>query len=192
MKIATTLLIVLISVIARANGGEHGGGAEHDVNHIPLEEIGWQALNLGILLVAIIYFIRKSMVDAFANRQREYLERSEKTKAALKEAEAALFEIKSKMSELENSEQKALSNAKQEAALLKDSMIKDAQQASEKIKKDVELTVMNEVNKAKAEINAAILNQAIASATQKISSSNASSSGAQEASFVKQLEQVRA
>ncbi|MGZ3724970.1 MAG: ATP synthase F0 subunit B [Pseudobdellovibrio sp.] len=191
MKIATTLLIVLISVIARANGGEHGG-AEHDVNYIPFEEIGWQALNLGILLVAIIYFIRKSMVDAFANRQKEYLERSERTKAALKEAETALSEIKGKLSELESSEQKSLATAKQEAAALKENMIKEAQLASEKIKKDAELTLANEVNKAKAEINATILSHAISTATQKIASANASNSGAQEAGFVKQLEQVKA
>ena len=148
MKIATTLLIVLISVIARANGGEHGG-AEHDASFIPLEEIGWQALNLGILLVAIIFFIRKSIVEAFANRQKEYLERSERTKAALKEAEAALSEIKGKMSELESSEQKSLAIAKQEAEALKENMIKEAQAASEKIKRDAQLTLANEVNKAK-------------------------------------------
>jgi F-type H+-transporting ATPase subunit b len=181
-KIITTLVLVLISVAAQAAGGGQG----HDDNHIPLSQIGWQAANLGILLFAIVFYIRKSIVEAFVDRQKNYVAKAEKTKSALKEAEAALSEIKEKLSTLESNEQKSLENAKREATNLKETMIKDAEVAVEKLKKDAEMIIANELNKAKAEINAAIVDQAIKVTAQKLSVGQASS--AQDANFIKQLE----
>lgn len=185
-KTILTLVLVLTSVAAHAAGGGHG----HDDGHIPLTQIGWQAANLGILLVAIIFFIRKSIVEAFVERQKNYVAQAEKTKSALKEAEAALSEIKEKLATLESSEQKSLENAKREAVVLKETMIKDAEAAVEKMKKDAEMVIANELSKAKAEINATIVDQAIKVTSQKLSSGSASNS--QDANFIKQLEQVRA
>lgn len=177
------LVLTLLSAKAFAAGG-HGEG-------IPLEQIGWQAANLGILLVAIIFFIRKSIVLAFEDRQKKYLEQAEKTKSALKQAETALADIKEKLSTLESGEQKSLENAKKEAATLRDNMIKDAELAVEKMKKEAEMVIANELSKAKAEINAAIVDQAIKTTTQKLSTAGAASTS-QDANFIKQLEQVRA
>lgn len=185
MKTSIFTLVLVLSSAAFAAGGGHGD------EHIPFSQIGWQAANLGILLFAIIFFIRKSIVDAFADRQKNYLAQAEKTKSALKEAELALTEIKEKLATLESGEQKSLENAKREAATLKDTMIKDAEVAVEKMKKDAELVIANELNKAKAEINSAIVDQAIKTTSQKLSS-GAAAAGAQDANFIKQLEQVRA
>ena len=57
------------------------------------------------------------------------------------------------------------------------------------MKKDAEQVISAELIKAKNEINATILNQAVTAATEKLS--GAAVSGAQEASFIKQLEQVK-
>ena len=186
MKKTIFTLVLVLSSVALAAGGGHG----HDDGHIPLTQIGWQAANLGILLFAIIFFIRKSIVEAFADRQKNYVAQAEKTKSALKEAEAALSEIKEKLATLESSEQKSLENAKREAATLKDTMIKDAEVAVEKMKKDAEMVIANELNKAKTEINSAIVDQAIKATSQKLSSGAVSNT--QDANFIKQLEQVRA
>ena len=182
-KITLGLLILSISGAAYAAGGGHD-------EHIPLDKIGWQAANLGILLAAIIFFIRKSMVEAFAARRENYLSQAEKTKAALKDAEAALADIKAKLSSLEGGEKAALENAKKEAAALRETLVKDAQANVEKAKRDAEMSLANEVLKAKEEINTLIINQAVASTKQKISAQAANVSG-QEAGFIKQLEQVR-
>lgn len=185
MKNTAFALTLLLSASAIAAGGAHGDG------HIPAKEIGWQAVNLGILLVALFIFIRKSIVDAFAARKQSYLDQSQKTMAALKDAEAALADIKSKLSNLEGGEKKALENARFEADLLKANLIKDAEASAEKMKKDAVLTINNELNKAKAEINATILNAAISTATKNLSDKNQASSS-QESAFLKQLEQVKA
>lgn len=178
------ILVLLSSSAAFAAGGHHD-------DHIPFDKIAFQAINLGILLIGIFFFIRKSIVEAFKNRRADFLAKSEQTKSALKEAEAALSGIKEKLSNLEAGEKKSLENAQHEANVLKANIIKDAEHSAEKMKKDAQLIIGNELTKARAEINAAILDQALAAATQKLSS-NAQSGSAQEAAFVKQLDQVKA
>lgn len=182
-----TLLIATVSLAAAGEG--HGG--THNEHAIPLQAIFWQAMNLGALLIAITYFTRKSLIEAFAKRREDYLNQAEKTKVLLKEAEAALKDVKSKLSDLETGEQKSLESAKREAQLLREGIVRDADTAAIKLKKDAELVISAELQKAKAEINAAILNQAVAVASQKLSSGAASAAN-QEASFIKQLEQVKA
>ena len=69
-KTIFAVVLFLASAAAHAAGGGHGD------EHIPLAQIGWQAANLGILLAAIIFFIRKSIVEAFAGRQKAYVEQA--------------------------------------------------------------------------------------------------------------------
>lgn len=189
MKNAALLLLLFCSAAALAAGAEHGAG--HGEEQIPFKQIGWQAANLGILLVALFFFIRKSVVETFQNRQKEFLARAEKTKSALLGAEAALAGIKEKLSALEGGEKKSLEGARLEAEILKASIIKDAEQSAEKIKKDVTHTIDNELSKAKAEINGIILSQAMTAVTKTLKDKNQTGTSAQEARFVKQLEQVK-
>lgn len=185
MKNILFALTLVLSVAAVASGAEHGG---HDEGAIPLKDIGWQAANLGILLGALYFYLKDSVKESFAQRRLAFVEQAERTKSALKNAELVLSIVKEKLVELESGEAKSLQVAQTEAAQLKANLIKDAEAVSEKIKKDAELSIGNELNKAKAEINQSILNGALAAATQKLAQSSAST---QEAVFVKQLEQVR-
>lgn len=189
MKNVIFTATLLLSIVAGA--AEHGGG-HVDEHFIPLHEIGWQALNLGILLVAIFFLIRKSIVEAFANRRQNFVEQSEKTQVALKQAEASLSEIKSKFAGLEAGEKTSLENAKREAQIQKDNLIKEAHEAVEKMKKDAQLMMANELVKAKNEINNAIMTQAIQTAKQTMTKNQAAGASAQESHFIKQLEQVKA
>lgn len=189
MKNTALLLILFCSVAALAAGAEHGSG--HGEEHIPFKQIGWQAANLGILLVALFFFIRKSIVEVFQNRQKEYLSRAEKTKSALRNAEEALAGIKEKLTRLESGEKKSLESARVEAEILKANIIKDAEQSAQKIKKDASHAINNELSKARAEINSMILNKAMASVTKTMIDKNQTGTSTQEAQFVKQLEQVR-
>ena len=71
MKKIIFMAVVLTSTAVLANTA---AGAEHEAIVIPLHEIGWQALNLGILLAALIYFVKDSIVAAFANRKKKFIE----------------------------------------------------------------------------------------------------------------------
>lgn len=185
MKIIAPLAILLLSLFAVAAGGGHGDSA------IPLAHIGWQAANLGILLVAIFFFVRKSIVTTFQNRQKDYLDKSEKTKSALKQAESALTGIKAKLAGLEAGEKKSIESARTEAELLRTNFIRDAEISALKIKSDTTLTIQNELTKAKAEINDLMLSQAVATAKTSIAENNKLNALGQEAAFIKQLERVK-
>ena len=115
----------------------HGGGHDENVK-IPYDQIGWQAANLGILLVALFFFLRKSITEAFAKRKTDFLSQAEKTKSALKTAELALSEVKNKLSTLESGEKKSLENAKHEANIVKANIIKDSEHAAEKMQPIIE------------------------------------------------------
>jgi len=171
-----------------------GGSSAHNSDSIPWDKIGWQAANLGLLLIGIFYFIKKSAVTAFKNRQKNYLDQFEKTKVALKSAEVMLAGIKEKLTSLEAGEKKSVESAQHEADILKAQIISEAVSASEKIKNDTEITINNELNRAKLAINHAILNQALAATAKTLSEKTKTSpeqTAAQEAAFVKQIEQVK-
>ena len=123
---------------------------------------------MGILLLIIYFGIKKSIVETFAKRQQDFLDQSEKTKAALLVAELELKEIKSKLALLESGESKAIENAKHEASLVKATIIKDAEAQAIQLKNEAELTIRAELAKAKNEINTAVLNQAIVVAKDRL------------------------
>lgn len=186
MRTLFTLILLASAVVAASTGAGHD---EHIV--IPFAEIGWQALNLGILLVTLIFFLRKSIIDAFAGRKADFLSQAERTKTALRAAEVALSEVRNKLSALESGETKSLETAKHEANLVKANMIKDSEAQALKLKSDLQLTLKNELEKAKAEINTLILTQAIGSVTKKINSQSGSISKNAEAAFLNQITQVK-
>jgi F-type H+-transporting ATPase subunit b len=182
------VLTLFISVLTLAAEVEHATGGHHEDVVIPLREIGWQAANLGILVIAMFFFLRKSIAESFAKRRSNFIAQAEKTKEALKLAEAELADTKAKLANLENGEAKALENAKHEATLLSANLIKESEAQAAKIKADAEMTIRNELMKAKMEINAIILGEAVSQAKAKISSGAAGNVHSSEAHFLAQVE----
>jgi F-type H+-transporting ATPase subunit b len=188
MKKATVFFILIASVFAYANSGEaHGEDAG-----IPFGKIGIQALNLGILLVAMIYFVRKSITDFFSNRQAVFNEQSQKTAVALKHAESELKEIKDKLSLLESSEAASISKANTEAENTKNKMISEAKTQAEKMKADVALIINAEVYKAKNEIRNQIIEKSISTAKDSVRASSQAITEKSEQGFISDLGQVKA
>ena len=188
MKTALTAVILLGSILVFASSA---GPAGADAG-IPFGKIGIQALNLGILLTAIIYFVRKSIIDIFVQRQASYNVQSVKTAAALKLAEAELQDIKHKLSVLENTELESLKKARAEADKIKSQMLLDAGAQAEKLKKDVALIIGAEVYKAKNEIRNEIIEKSIATAKEAVRSSSKSITEKSEKGFILDLGQVKA
>ncbi len=177
---------LLLSVAALA-AGEHEVAEGHGEAGIPFDKIGWQAANLGILLVIIFFAVKKSIVDIFAKRQQDFLAQAEKTKSALKGAEAALEEVKSKLNQLESGETKSIEAARKEASLMMANMVKEAEHQSERIKAEAQNVIKTELDKAKTEISTTILSGAIASATQKVVDQSAQTTKDSEGHFLKQI-----
>lgn len=182
---------LFLTMMALASGAESAHRSSEELV-IPLEKIGWQAANLGVLLILLFYFAKKSIVDFFAKRKTDFIDQSEKTKALLLQAEASLKEVKKKLSQLESGESKALETARHEANLIKANLIKDAEAQAHKMKNDVELTIKNELLKAKEEINQIILKEAIAAAKEKLSAQSPQGLMAIESQFLIQVDKEKA
>ena len=166
MKIIISISILFISALACASSTEHAGA--HDEGGIPFGKIGIQALNLGILLAALFYFVKKSIVDAFKQRQAAFNEQSQKTATALKHAEAELKEIKEKLALLENTEATSIQSAQIEAEKTKAKLVHEATLQAEKLKSDVALIINAEVYKAKSEIRNQIIEKSISTAKESV------------------------
>ncbi len=184
-------LFLLVFTIAAYNIAAAAGGAQGD-HYIPMDKIGWQAANLGILLLIIYFGIKKSIVETFKKRRQDFLDQSEKTKAALNAAENELKDIKSRMVSLEGGETKAMENAKHEANLIKAHMIKDAEALALKMKTDAELSIQAELSRARSEINAIILNEAVSAAKQKLIANAPNSNKGAEGQFLNQVDNAGA
>jgi F-type H+-transporting ATPase subunit b len=190
MKTILSLAIVFVSMIAFASSAGHAEA--HGEDAIPFGKIGIQALNLGILLIALFYFVRKSVVEAFEQRQVAYKEQSQKTAEALKLAEAELKEIKEKLSALEGSESASIHTAQVEAEKTKSKMIHEASVQAEKLKTDVALIIGAEVYKAKNEIRNQIIEKSIATAKESVRGSAQAITEKSGAGFISDLGQVKA
>lgn len=186
MKIQISFLITLLTCgMVLASSESHGA---HEEIHIPLTEIGWQAANLGLLLIALIFFLRKSMQESFQKRQSDFIENSEKTKAALQKAENDLTEIKTKLSQLENGEMTAIEKAKKDAANIKSKAIGEADTQVAKLFNEADQTIILQLNKVKEEIAELILNKALAISTEKISNQSSQVNNKVETNFIDQIE----
>ncbi len=188
MKKMIFVTILATTTLALANSA----AATHDEGVIPLKEIGLQALNLGILLVALFYFTKDSIKQAFINRRKQFVEQSEKTKSALHNAELALSDVKSKISLLEAGEKQSLEKATQEAALVKANLIKESESQAIKLKEESKMLIAAELEKAKNEIGTLIMGGAIAATTRKLSDQKAQVTKDSEAEFLRQVAQVKA
>lgn len=189
MKKLISTGLVLAPFFAFAAEATEGG--HHDASHIPWESIGWQAANLGILLIALFFFLRKSILETFADRQKNFIDQAEKTKKALKEAEIALSDIKNKLKDLEAGEQSALETAKHDSNVQKANIIKDAETMAIKMKTDAKLILNNEINKAKQEVNDMILKSAVNETSKKINENALQIAKSSEARFISEIAQVR-
>lgn len=190
MKTIVSISILLMTALACASSAEHAVG--HGEDAIPFGKIGIQALNLGILLVALIYFVRKSIVEVFKQRQAAFNEQSQKTAIALKQAEAELKEIKEKLSVLESSEASSIQAAQIEAEKTKAKMVHEATAQAEKLKADVSLIINAEVYKAKNEIRNQIIEKSISTAKESVRGSAQAITEKSGAGFISDLGQVKA
>jgi len=189
MKFFLKTLIMLGPVFVLASGAEHAAG---DQIKIPLYNISMQALNLGILLVALIYFVRKSIVGFFFQRQIDFKEKSEKTAAALRRAELELKDIKNKLSLIESTQASSAQAAHAESEKMKNKFIQDAAIQAEKIKADVALIINAEFYKAKNEIRNQIIEKATAIAKENARGSAVAITEKSEKSLIYNLGQVKA
>ncbi len=151
------LLVLGTSAAYAANG--HG---EHEVGPVEVPRVVlYQAINVAILFGGLFYFLKSTVVKHYADRKANYLAAAQKSQAAREQAEKQFVEIKHKLEQLQSGEDESISRAKAEAANLKRSLIKEAQEMVLRIKHEAEELAKIETQKAQVHLREELLKDAL-------------------------------
>lgn len=168
MGFASRLLFVLILLAPFVTMA--ATGAPHDEHMgIPWKTIGVQLFNFSALAALLIYLLRKVVVDHFADRRKSYQEMVSKAESARLEAEKTHSEITQRLNALKATSKDNATRAKAEGEALKQKLMAEARELSEKLKIDAKKTTEIELEKARNEIHRYALSEAISVAEQKLS-----------------------
>ncbi len=169
MKRSVTVLLILLSLTGAAFASKHGGGGGE--GGLPWGEIIKQAINFGILVGVLVYFLRKP-VSQFLKDRREILIRTmEEAKKANEEARAKLASMEERLSrlgdEVEKLNREMEADAEREAERIRELTKKEIA----RIKEQTEFAAEQEVKKAKEAIRKEAAELAVKTASEIIASS---------------------
>ncbi|MGZ3768463.1 MAG: F0F1 ATP synthase subunit B family protein [Bdellovibrio sp.] len=157
MKFLLNLFIVLAPaiVLANAEGGHHEG--------VP-KSVLYQAINISILIVGLVYFTKDAVIQFFAGRKTAYLEAAQKSAFAREQAEREFVDIKHKLQNLESTHHESLHKATAHSEDLKKQILDEANSVSKRIREDAELTAKLEIQRAQKELRAQLLKDSMEAA----------------------------
>lgn len=159
--------LILLPTLALAAGGHGHGEAVLDDHwkHVIIA----QAFNVGIIIIALVYFLRKPVREFFTSKRTAFLSAAEKTLAAKKQAEAELADAKAELARVESTAAESIARAKSEAEALRKTILADAEALSQRIKNDAAVTAHAEVEKAKNLLRVEMIQGAVSAAQKTMS-----------------------
>lgn len=182
-------LIFFFTNFALASGGEHV--AEHGIA-IPTSTIIFQALNLGILVFAGVYFLRGKVALFFNQRNAQFVENARKAQLARDSAEKSFEDIKNQIHQLTMTHEKSVQSAHSHASEVKRQIEQEAKDVVKRIREDAELTVKLEIARAKSELREQLMKDAFSHAENKMKTDVSSDDHQNlQANFSKHLEGLR-
>lgn len=190
LRQATLLLVFLsaASVLAASGGDHHGGGLDEKT----IRTIMYQAINLGVILIGLVYFLRQPVREYFASKHQSYVQAAEKAQAARKQAEDEYQKTQTQLSKLEATTQESISRARAEAADLRNNLVAEAQSLSKRIHDETHAAAVLEIEKAKNALRQEMISEAIKVAQGQIQSAVSSEDHARlNKEFIKNIEAVQ-
>lgn len=145
-RTALILTAVLIPAAALAAASEGSSTGRH------LYDLVMRIINFAILLGALIYFLRKpakSFIENSIETIRNLITDAEKTR---KTAEAKMKEAEDKLAGLSKEVEELMQHARQEGEAEKARVLTEAEEAVEKLKREVSLAIQQELKKSTEEL----------------------------------------
>ncbi|MEA3546530.1 MAG: F0F1 ATP synthase subunit B [Thermodesulfobacteriota bacterium] len=159
--------IAVISVLSMAgllyaSGGEHGGGHEVQDSLSPakLKDLLWRTLNFAALMIILVKFLAKPLVDGLRGRREGIREQFDSLEAQKSEAEREYKEYEAKIAGMDAQLDKMIDNAIAQGEVEKKRIIEEANQAADNIKRQAENAVQNAISEAKKELKDEIADKA--------------------------------
>lgn len=159
MKLFTSLLIIMLPVLALAAESESTAAVEH----VPTV-VYYQILNVVILVAGLIYFTKDGIVQFFAGRKSTYLEAAQKSAFAREAAEREFVDVQNKLQQLEKNHEQSLQKAHVHAEELRKQIAAEGVDVSRRIREEAHLTAQLEVQRARRDLREQLLTDSVSAA----------------------------
>lgn len=157
--------LALALALASAAPATASGGGEADTG---LGDLFWPAVNLAILLAALVHFGRRPIREFFAARHLRIREDLDSAARTLADAEARYSEWQRKLVELDADMARIRERARERAESEREHVLAAADAAAERIRADARIAVEQEVRRAREELRREAAELALALATLKL------------------------
>lgn len=144
-----------------AHGGGHGGGASSlGLTPEKLKDLGWRAMNFAALMIILVKFLKKPIVDGLRGRRQGIREEFDDLESQRSVAELQYQEYASRLAGLDDELKTMVETAIAQGEVEKERIIAEANEAAEQIKRQAEMAVVNAVAEAKVSLKNDVAEQA--------------------------------
>ena len=144
-----------------ASGGE--GGAKGWV-----ATDTWRVMNFVVLLVALIFILRKPISQALSSRIKDIREQLESLEAQKAEAEKQLAQYNEKLSQLESEAEKIVEGYIKQGNEAKAKILREAEATAEKLQVQARRNIEHEFGKARQELQREVVEEALVKAEETL------------------------
>lgn len=157
------LLLLSMGVVNAlgASGGE--GGAKGWV-----ATDTWRVMNFVVLLVALVFILRKPISQALSSRIKNIREQLESLEAQKAEAEKQLAQYNEKLSQLESEAEKIVEGYIKQGNEAKAKILKEAEATAEKLQVQARRNIEHEFGKARQELQREVVEKSLAKAEETL------------------------
>jgi len=144
-----------------ASGGE--GGAKGWV-----ATDTWRVMNFVVLVVALIFILRKPISQALSSRIKDIREQLESLETQKAEAEKQLAQYNEKLSQLESEAEKIVEDYIKQGNEAKAKILKEAEATAEKLQVQARRNIEHEFGKARQELQREVVEKSLAKAEETL------------------------
>ena len=143
MTLRLVAVVALLGALPAQAAEESGGG---------LSEHLWPAVNLAILIAALVHFARKPIRDYFASRRSKIQSELKGAADQLSEAEATYSKWQRRLVDLEAELEEIRATSGQRAEAEREKILSDARAMADRIRRDATVAVEMEFRRAREEL----------------------------------------
>ena len=128
----------------------------------------WRVMNFVVLLVALIFVLRKPISQALSSRIKNIREQLESLEAHKAEAEKQLAQYNEKLSQLESEAEKIVEGYIKQGNEAKAKILKEAEATAEKLQVQARRNIEHEFGKARQELQREVVEKSLVKAEETL------------------------
>ena len=170
LGVSALAIMAVLGVAALAHASA-AAPAEGDLLGIPghkWKDLVWRAMNFAALMIILIKFLKKPIVDGLRGRREGIKEEFDSLEAQRSESEAQYQEYAGRLNGLDDELKEMVAKAIAQGEVEKERIIAEANDAAEQIKRQAESAVANAVAEAKVNLKNDVAEQAAVMAEELI------------------------